>query len=174
MRCVWIWFHLFCYFGTCSENNFFSWLHESKFISLKKISSVEFGGVGVLFNLKTFEIPGDTKLASLVAQIINHLCAMWETRVQSLGQEDPLEKEIATHSSMLAWKMIQRPPLWLSCKRAHAVEMLMLRCGTGFWRGWGCVDNRWLTQESKGIKMLSLFPPDVYFKITWGQIKWSL
>jgi len=30
---------------------------------------------------------------------------MWETRVQSLGQEDPLEKEIATHSSTLAWKI---------------------------------------------------------------------
>ena len=33
------------------------------------------------------------------------LPAMWDTRVQSLGQEDPLEKEIATHSSTLAWKI---------------------------------------------------------------------
>ena len=32
------------------------------------------------------------------------LLAMWETRIQSLGQEDPLEKEMATHSSILAWK----------------------------------------------------------------------
>ena len=31
--------------------------------------------------------------------------AMWETRVQSLGQEDPLEKKMATHSSILAWKI---------------------------------------------------------------------
>ena len=31
--------------------------------------------------------------------------AMWETQVQSLGQEDPMEKEIATHSSTLAWKI---------------------------------------------------------------------
>ena len=30
---------------------------------------------------------------------------MWETRVQSLGQEDPLEKGVATHSSILAWKI---------------------------------------------------------------------
>ena len=30
---------------------------------------------------------------------------MWETRVQSLGQEDPLEKGMATHSSILAWKI---------------------------------------------------------------------
>ena len=34
-----------------------------------------------------------------------HLSAMWETRVQSLGQEDPLEKEMAAHSSILAWKI---------------------------------------------------------------------
>ena len=42
---------------------------------------------------------------SLVAQMVRWLPAMWETRVQSLGQEDPLEKEIATHSSTLAWKI---------------------------------------------------------------------
>ena len=42
---------------------------------------------------------------SLVAQMIKRLPAMWETQVQSLGQEDPLEKEMATHSSILAWKI---------------------------------------------------------------------
>ena len=41
-------------------------------------------------------------LASLVAQMVKHLPTMWETRVQSLGQEDPLEKETATHSSIHA------------------------------------------------------------------------
>ena len=94
----------------------------------------------MLFNLKTFEIPDDIKLASLVAQMINHLSAMWETQVRSLGQEDPLEKEMATHSSMLAWKMIQRlslwliqrPSLWLSCKWEHAIETLIPQRGTGF------------------------------------------
>ena len=40
--------------------------------------------------------------ASLVAQMVKHLSAMWETWVQSLGWEDPLEKEMATHSSTLA------------------------------------------------------------------------
>ena len=39
---------------------------------------------------------------SLVAQMAKHLPAIQETRVQSLGQEDPLEKEMATHSSILA------------------------------------------------------------------------
>ena len=43
-------------------------------------------------------------MASLVAQTVKHLPAMWETWVQSLGQEDPLEKEMATHSSTRAWK----------------------------------------------------------------------
>ena len=40
-----------------------------------------------------------------MAQRVKSLPAVWETRVQSLGQEDPLEKEIATHSSILAWKI---------------------------------------------------------------------
>ena len=41
----------------------------------------------------------------LVAQTKKHLPAMWETQVRSLGREDPLEKEMATHSSTLAWKI---------------------------------------------------------------------
>ena len=43
-------------------------------------------------------------MASLVAQRVKRLPAMQETQVQSLGGEDPLEKEMATHSSTLAWK----------------------------------------------------------------------
>ena len=42
---------------------------------------------------------------SLVAQRLKHLPAMWETLVRSLGWEDPLEKEMATHSSILAWRI---------------------------------------------------------------------
>ena len=44
-------------------------------------------------------------LASLIAQMVKNLPAVQETRVRSLGQEDPLEKEMATHSSILAWKV---------------------------------------------------------------------
>ena len=43
--------------------------------------------------------------ASLVAQRLKHLPPMRETRVRSLGREDPLEKEMVTHSSILAWKI---------------------------------------------------------------------
>ena len=46
-----------------------------------------------------------TQEASLVAQKVKNLPAMWETLVQSLSQEDPLEKGIATHSSILAWRI---------------------------------------------------------------------
>ena len=42
---------------------------------------------------------------SLVAQLIENLPAMWETRVRSLGWEDPLEKGTATQSSILAWRV---------------------------------------------------------------------
>ena len=42
---------------------------------------------------------------SLVAQWVKCLPTMWETQVRSLGREDPLEKEMATHSSTLAWKI---------------------------------------------------------------------
>ena len=43
--------------------------------------------------------------ASLEAQRLKRLLPMWETQVRSLGQEDPLEKEMATHSSILAWRI---------------------------------------------------------------------
>ena len=42
---------------------------------------------------------------SLVAQMVKHLPTVWETWVHSLGQEDPLEKEMAPHFSTLAWNI---------------------------------------------------------------------
>ena len=51
------------------------------------------------FNTCTFN------MASLVAQRLKHLPAMWETWVQSLGWEDPLKKGVATHSRILAWRI---------------------------------------------------------------------
>ena len=41
-----------------------------------------------------------------MVQRLKHLPAMWEIWVRSLGQEDPLEKEMATHSSILAWRIL--------------------------------------------------------------------
>ena len=44
-------------------------------------------------------------MSSLVAQLVKSLPTMQETQVQFLGQEDPREKEMATHSSILAWEI---------------------------------------------------------------------
>ena len=47
----------------------------------------------------------DSNTEFLVAQMVKRLSTMQETRVRSLGQDDPLEKEMAIHSSTLAWKI---------------------------------------------------------------------
>ena len=44
-------------------------------------------------------------MVSLVAQKVKNLLALQETQVQSLGQDDPLEKGMATHSNILAWRV---------------------------------------------------------------------
>ena len=49
--------------------------------------------------------PSACRWDSLVAQLVKRLPATQETWVQSLGQEDPLEKEMETHSSILTWKI---------------------------------------------------------------------
>ena len=49
---------------------------------------------------------------SLVAQTVKNLPAVQETRVQSLGREDPLEEEMATHSSILAWRIPMDRRAW--------------------------------------------------------------
>ena len=55
--------------------------------------------------LRTFLNQNYLVRTSLVAQMAKHLSTMWETWVQSLGREDPLEKEMAIHSSTIAWKI---------------------------------------------------------------------
>ena len=54
-----------------------------------------------------FKILHNYVYISQVAQTLKHLLAMQETWVRSLGREDPLEKEMATHSSILAWEIPQ-------------------------------------------------------------------
>ena len=50
--------------------------------------------------------------ASLVAQTVKNLHAMWKTWVQPLGREDPLEENMATHSSILAWRIPTDREAW--------------------------------------------------------------
>ena len=52
-----------------------------------------------------FWVIGWVQITSLVAQMVKHLPTMRETRVQSLGWEDSLEKEMATRSGILAWEI---------------------------------------------------------------------
>ena len=60
---------------------------------------------------------------SLVAQTVKRLSTMWETWVQSLGWEDPLEKEMAIHSSTIAWKIPwTEEPGRLQCMESQRVE----------------------------------------------------
>ena len=58
-------------------------------------------------DLETWELGcrKESGWASLRAQLVNHLSAMQEVRVWYLGWEDPLEKEMATHSNILAWRI---------------------------------------------------------------------
>ena len=86
--------------------NFFFWIY----LYLKNIYWVSilckfwdrcWGRMTIIFTMASWGLPW----APLVAQRIKHLAATWETQVWSLGQEDPLEKEMATHSGTLAWKI---------------------------------------------------------------------
>ena len=59
-----------------------------------------------------------------MAQMVKRLSTMWETRVQSLGWEDPLEKEMAIHSSILTWEIPRTEKLgrkeWQSVFTLHS------------------------------------------------------
>ena len=59
----------------------------------------------IFFPVVHIYVVNEFQRASLVTQMVKSLPAMLETRLQSLGREDPLEKETATHSSTLAWKI---------------------------------------------------------------------
>ena len=66
-----------------------------------------------------------------MAQMVKRVPAMRETRVQFLGREDPLEKEMAIHSSTLAWKIPRMEEPW-DRKESDSTERLHFR----WWFGW--------------------------------------
>ena len=78
--------------------------------------------------------PLQSSWASLVAQLVKNLPAVWETWVRSLGWENPLEKGKATHSSILAWR-IPKSQTWLSdfyfLAQRNNPENQMFSCPTG-------------------------------------------
>ena len=58
------------------------------------------------------DYPFQYSWASLVAQTVENLPAMWEIWVHSLGWEDPLEESMATHSNILAWRILMDREAW--------------------------------------------------------------
>ena len=87
--------HLRVFFETCLLTS--SHLLSGCFLLLSCMS--------YLCMLLLFFWPHCVACVSLVAQLVKNLPAMWETWVQSLGWEDPLEKGMATHSSILACRI---------------------------------------------------------------------
>ena len=72
---------------------------------VKKVMSLLFNNLSRLFIAFLPRSKVTQPLASLMAQMVKRLPAMREIQVRSLGQEEPLEKEMETHSSTLAWKI---------------------------------------------------------------------
>ena len=62
-----------------------------------------------------------------MAQMVKHLSTMQETRGRSLGQEDPLEKEMATHSSIHAWKNLMDRGAWWTTVHGVAKSQTRLK-----------------------------------------------
>ena len=64
-----------------------------------------------------------------MAQMVKRLPTLWETRFRSLGQEDPLQKEMATHSSILAWRIprTEEPGRLQSIKHDWATSLSLFK-----------------------------------------------
>ena len=78
--------------------------------------------LGILFVLLPHSIFKTYEAASLMAQIVGSLPAMWQTQVQSLGWEDTLEEEIANHSGILVWEITwTEEPSRLQSMESHRV-----------------------------------------------------
>ena len=101
-------------------------------ISFSRTNTLSFIFLQSLYLLSPLQL-----ITSLVAQMVKCLPTMQETRVQSLGQEDPLKKEMATHSSTLAWKIpwTEEPGSWSlwGCKesdttyRLHSLSFFLIK-----------------------------------------------
>ena len=95
---------------------------------------MEFGAYGAQWHIDAFWFPNlealwtpsfwvfieASLIASLVAQMVKNPRAMQETQVQSLGQEDPLEKRMASQTSILAWRLAMDRGAWRAA--VHGLE----------------------------------------------------
>ena len=89
--------------------------------------------------------------ASLVAQTVKNPPAVWDTWVRSLGWEDPLEEGMATHSSILAWRIPREEPGGLQPMESQRVR------------------HHWATKHSSWVSRApSSLPPFFYFTSPWA------
>ena len=96
-----------------------------------------------------------TKEASLVAQTVKSLPAMQETWIRSLGREDPLEKEMATNSSILAWRIsMDRGAWWVTVHRSQRVG-----------HDWGATTH---SPRRNSHKIFSYMRPNPLNRMQWG------
>ena len=112
------------------------WMTNTHFVKLRQHQGQKLGGIGGdeggLLHALGFFLGGLFKSAFLVAQLVKNLSSEQDTWVWSLGQEDPLEKGITTHSSILAWRIpwTEKPGELLSiaksCKESDTTEQLTL------------------------------------------------
>ena len=115
------------------------------------------------------------RLASLVAHMAENPPAMQETWVWSLGWEDPLEKEMATHSRILAWRIPwTEEPGGLQSMRSQRVGHDWVTDTTG-WQTRTAVLTRWcITRVSAGTVRLSSLPPVVSLCVWFAQSRPTL
>ena len=97
-------------------------IQKTKIMASGPITSWQLDGE-TMKTVTDYLLRGSIITASLVAQMVKRLPTVQETWVRSLGQEDPLEKEMATHSSTLAWKI----PWTEECSRLQSVGSQRVR-----------------------------------------------
>ena len=109
---------------------------------------------------------GYTDRASLVAQIVKNMPSIQEIWVQSLGWEDPLEKEMATHSSSLAWRVLwtEEPGRLQSTGLQRVVDDWVTNTFIILWGT--CLHFLWAEKKQKGDTQTSLvLQPELIFVI---------
>ena len=104
--------------------------------------------------------------ASLVTQMVNNLPAMWETWVRPLSWEDPLKKGMATHSSILAWRIsMDRGARWAT---VHGVAKSQTRLRDlakhSIWCYFSDSHNSWILESRDGNKLHHSLLPSVTHK----------
>ena len=97
----------------CTDQYFHFQVFENKYLP-SPLNNQMFGCkiIGLLIIYRHLVVPYGSYRAFLVAQTIKNLLAMWETWVGSLGCEGPLQKGLASHSSILAWRIPMDRGAW--------------------------------------------------------------